>query len=61
MIYSEFFHCFTGDLGQTQRAISLGMKLGIGGGVATFQKRKNRPILNEIDLKHIVLETDSYI
>ena len=52
------FHCFTGDLGQAQRAISLGMKLGIGG-VATFKNGKIDQFLNEIDLQHIVLETDS--
>ena len=52
------FHCFTGDLGQAQRAISLGMKLGIGG-VSTFKNGKIDQFLNEIDLKHIVLETDS--
>ncbi len=52
------FHCFTGDLEQAQRAISLGMKLGIGG-VATFKNGKIDQFLNEIDLKHIVLETDS--
>lgn len=52
------FHCFTGDLDQAQRAISLGMKLGIGG-VATFKNGKIDQFLNEIDLQHIVLETDS--
>ena len=52
------FHCFTGDLGQAQRAISLGMKLGIGG-VATSKNGKIDQFLNEIELKHIVLETDS--
>jgi TatD DNase family protein len=52
------FHCFTGDLDQAQRAISLGMKLGIGG-VATFKNGKIDQFLHEIDLKHIVLETDS--
>jgi TatD DNase family protein len=52
------FHCFTGDLEQAQRAISLGMKLGIGG-VATFKNGKIDQFLNEIDLQHIVLETDS--
>lgn len=55
---SGIFHCFTGDLGQAQKAISLGMKLGIGG-VATFKNGKIDQFLNEIDLKHIVLETDS--
>ena len=52
------FHCFTGDLEQAERAISLGMKLGIGG-VATFKNGKIDQFLNEIDLQHIVLETDS--
>ena len=52
------FHCFTGDLGQAKRAISLGMKLGIGG-VATFKNGKIDQFLNQIDLQHIVLETDS--
>ena len=52
------FHCFTGDLGQAQRAISLGMKLGIGG-VATFKNGKIDQFLNKIDLQYIVLETDS--
>lgn len=52
------FHCFTGDLDQAQRTISLGMKLGIGG-VATFKNGMIDQFLNEIDLKHIVLETDS--
>lgn len=52
------FHCFTGDLAQAQRAIDLNMKLGIGG-VATFKNGKIDQFLNEIELKHIVLETDS--
>jgi len=52
------FHCFTGDLVQAERAISLGLKLGIGG-VATFKNGKIDQFLKKIDLKHIVLETDS--
>jgi TatD DNase family protein len=52
------FHCFTGDLDQAQRAISLGMKLGIGG-VATFKNGMINQFLHEIDLQHIVLETDA--
>ena len=34
------------------------MKLGIGG-VVTFKNGKIDQFINEIDLKHIVLETDS--
>lgn len=52
------FHCFTGTLEQAHRAISYNMKLGIGG-VATFKNGKIDQFLNQIDLKHIVLETDS--
>ena len=52
------FHCFTGDYAQAQRAISFQMKLGIGG-VVTFKNGKIDTFLNQIDLKHIVLETDS--
>ena len=52
------FHCFTGNLEQAKQAISYNMKLGIGG-VATFKNGKIDKFLNEIDLKHIVLETDA--
>ena len=52
------FHCFTGTKSQAERAISYNMKLGIGG-VATFKNGKIDQFLNEIDMKHIVLETDS--
>jgi TatD DNase family protein len=52
------FHCFTGDLDQAKRAISLGFLLGIGG-VVTFKNGGIDKFLNQIDLKHIVLETDS--
>jgi len=52
------FHCFTGDLEQAHQAISYNMKLGIGG-VATFKNGKIDQFLNQIELKHIVLETDS--
>ena len=52
------FHCFTGTLEQAYQAISYNMKLGIGG-VVTFKNGKIDQFLNQIDLKHIVLETDS--
>lgn len=52
------FHCFSGNLQQAQQAISLNMKLGIGG-VVTFKNGKIDRFLNKIDLKNIVLETDS--
>ena len=52
------FHCFTGTLEQAQQAISYNMKLGIGG-IVTFKNGKIDQFINKIDLKHIVLETDS--
>ena len=52
------FHCFTGTYEQALKAISYKMKLGIGG-VVTFKNGKIDQFLNQIDLKHIVLETDS--
>ncbi|MFD1062860.1 TatD family hydrolase [Winogradskyella litorisediminis] len=52
------FHCFTGNLEQAQTAISYNMKLGIGG-VVTFKNGKIDQFINQIELKHIVLETDS--
>ncbi|HWS60165.1 MAG TPA: TatD family hydrolase [Flavobacterium sp.] len=52
------FHCFSGTYEQALQAISYNMKLGIGG-VVTFKNGKIDQFLNQINLKHIVLETDS--
>lgn len=52
------FHCFTGNFYQAQQAIGYNMKLGIGG-VSTFKNGKIDQFLKDIDLKHIVLETDA--
>lgn len=52
------FHCFTGTLEQAKKAISYNMKLGIGG-VVTFKNGKIDTFLDQIELKHIVLETDA--
>jgi TatD DNase family protein len=52
------FHCFSGTYEQALLAISYNMKLGIGG-VVTFKNGKIDQFLGKIDLKHIVLETDS--
>lgn len=52
------FHCFSGSYEQALQAISYNMKLGIGG-VVTFKNGKIDQFLNQIDLKHIVLETDA--
>ena len=52
------FHCFSGTHKQALQAISYNMKLGIGG-VVTFKNGKIDQFINQIDIKHIVLETDS--
>jgi TatD DNase family protein len=52
------FHCFTGTKEQALKAISYNMKLGIGG-VATFKNGMIDKFLNEINIAHIVLETDA--
>jgi TatD DNase family protein len=52
------FHCFTGTIEQAQKAIGLGFYLGIGG-VVTYKNGGLDKILPQIDLSHIVLETDS--
>ncbi|WP_343487432.1 TatD family hydrolase [Allomuricauda sp. d1] len=52
------FHCFTGTEEQAEKAISYNMKLGIGG-VVTFKNGKIDQFLHQVDLQHIVLETDS--
>lgn len=51
-------HCFTGSLEQANWAIELGFALGIGG-VVTFKKAGLDQVVKEIDLKHLVLETDA--
>lgn len=51
-------HCFTGDSEQAQKTIDYGLKLGIGG-VVTFKNAGLDKVVQQIDLQHIVLETDS--
>ncbi len=52
------FHCFTGNEEQAIKICDLNFKLGIGG-VVTFKNGGLDKFLNKIDLKNIVLETDS--
>ena len=56
--YNGIFHCFGGDLRQANTLIEMGFKIGIGG-VLTFKNAKLAEIVKEIDIKDIVLETDS--
>ena len=52
------FHCFTGNYEQAQRAIGLNLKLGIGG-VVTFKNGGLAEVVEDLDLEHLVLETDA--
>ena len=53
------FHCFTGDISDAESIFSLkGFYLGIGG-VLTFKNSGLSETIEKIDLKHLVLETDS--
>lgn len=53
------FHCFTGNIEQAQHILNYeGFKLGIGG-VLTYKKSNLPQVLSTIDLKNIILETDS--
>ena len=52
------FHCFSGTLEQAKRITEMGFFLGVGG-VVTFKNGGLDKVLPDIDLNHLVLETDS--
>jgi TatD DNase family protein len=52
------FHCFSGTAEEAEEIIGMGFFLGIGG-VVTFKNGGLDKILPKLDLKHLVLETDS--
>ena len=51
-------HCYSGSYEMAKEFIKLGYKLGIGG-VLTFKNSKLYEVIEKINLKDIVLETDS--
>jgi len=52
------FHCFTGNLDQAHQALSLNLKLGIGG-VVTFKNGGLDKVVAELATEDLVLETDA--
>jgi len=52
------FHCFSGDTDQAKKIIDLGFYMGIGG-VVTFKNAGLDKVMENINLEHIVLETDA--
>ncbi len=52
------FHCYSGSLETAKQIIDMGFYLGIGG-VLTYKNSGLQDVVKEIDLQHIVLETDA--
>ncbi len=52
------FHCFSGDVSQAERAITLGFYLGIGG-VVTYKKSGLADVVAAMPLESLLLETDA--
>jgi len=52
------FHSFTGTIDQAAHVIELGFKIGVGG-IVTFKNSGLDEVVQQIDLQHILLETDS--
>ncbi len=53
------FHCFSGTTDQAHKILKLGnFKLGIGG-VVTFKNSGLDKVVEQIELEHLVLETDA--
>ena len=51
-------HCFTGNVDQAKQLIDNGFLLGVGG-VITYRNSGLDKTITEIDLNHLVLETDA--
>lgn len=54
----KVIHCYSGSLEMAKEFIKIGCRLGIGG-VLTFKNSKLKDVVKEIDLKYLLLETDS--
>jgi TatD DNase family protein len=52
------FHCFSGTIEQAKHIIDLGFYLGIGG-VVTFKNSGLDKVMREVDMQHVILETDA--
>lgn len=52
------FHCFSGNVAQAEKLMSLGYFLGIGG-VVTFKNSGLDKVVQAVGLSHLVLETDA--
>ena len=53
------FHCFSSDLDDAKKAVELGFMIGIDGPITFKNNETLKKIVEQIDLKHILVETDS--
>lgn len=53
------FHCFSSDLKDAIKTVELGFYIGIDGPITFKNPKELLPIVKEIDLNHILVETDS--
>jgi len=52
------FHSFTGTIDQAKQVTDLGFKIGVNG-ILTFKKSGMDEVIKQINLKYLVIETDS--
>jgi TatD DNase family protein len=53
------FHCFSSDVEDAKKAVDLGFYIGIDGPITFKNNHTLKTIVEKIDLKHILVETDS--
>ena len=52
-------HCYQGSAEMAREFIKLGFYIGIGGPITYNNNKKTRKVVNEIDINHLLVETDS--
>ncbi len=52
-------HCYSGSIDMAKKFINIGFYIGIDGPITFKNNRKQKEMIKEIDLNHILLETDS--
>ena len=52
-------HCYSGDVSYAKKIVNLNMYLGIGGVLTFKNEKKLKEVVNALDAKYFVLETDS--
>jgi TatD DNase family protein len=52
-------HCYQGSVEMARQFIKLGFYIGVGGPVTNENNKKTRKVVNEIDVTHMLVETDS--